>query len=61
MKGKKMTGKLLIITGSILGALGVILILVKKGSIVTFMSLPVLIMGIIMSHNAKKDPPVMKR
>lgn len=60
MKGNKMIGKLFVITGFMLAVVGVILVLVKEGSIVTFMSLPVLFMGIVMSHNAKKDPPAMK-
>lgn len=60
MKRNKLIGKLLIITGAILCVLGVVLILVKETSIVTFMSLPILFIGIVISHNSKKDPSAMK-
>jgi hypothetical protein len=55
-----MIGKLLAVTGSLLAVIGVVLLIVKDSLIVTFMSLPLILIGIVISHNPKKDPPPTK-
>jgi len=48
-------GKSLIVTGSVLSILGIIIIFVKGNSTVTFMSLPVLFLGILIWYNSNKN------
>jgi len=55
MKRNKIVGKALIVTGSILSILGIIIIFVKGNSTVTFMSLPVLLLGIFIWYNSNKN------
>ena len=53
-------GKTLIVAGCILSLIGVALMLAKGKMTVAIMSLPVLLIGIVISHHSKKDPPRMK-
>jgi len=55
MKRNKIMGKSLIVTGSVLSILGIIIIFVKGNSTVTFMSLPVLFLGILIWYNSNKN------
>jgi len=50
-----MVGKSLIITGSVLSILGIMIIFAKGNSTVTFMSLPVLFLGILIWYNSNKN------
>jgi len=54
MKRNKIVGKALIVTGCVLSILGIIIIFVKGNSTVTFMSLPVLFLGIFIWNNSNK-------
>ena len=55
MKWNKIVGKSLIVTGSVLSILGIIIIFVKGNSMVTFMSLPVLFLGILIWYDSNKN------
>jgi len=55
MKRNKIVGKSLIITGSVLSILGIMIIFAKGNSTVTFMSLPVLFLGILIWYNSNKN------
>ena len=54
MKRNKIVGKAFIVTGCVLSILGIIIIFVKGNSTVTFMSLPVLFLGIFIWYNSNK-------
>ena len=56
MKKTKKTGQILMICGSMLSILGIIILLAKGTSTVSFMSLPVIFFGILIWINAEKDP-----
>ena len=53
MKRNNITGRILIICGSVLSILGVILFMIKGSSIVSIMSMPVLLIGIIIWYKSK--------
>lgn len=53
MKQNKTVGRLLIICGCILALLGIILFFVKKHAIVSFMSFPLILLGVFIWLNAE--------
>jgi hypothetical protein len=55
MKWNKIVGKSLIVSGSVLSILGIIIIFAKGNSTVTFMSLPVLFLGILIWYNTNRN------
>ena len=60
MKWNKIVGKSLIVTGSFLSILGITIIVVKGNSLVSFMSLPIILLGILIWHNTGKNPSAEK-
>jgi len=54
MKRNRTIGKILIICGSVLSIIGITLLLTKGSSTVSFMSLPIIFLGIVIWHNAAK-------
>ena len=60
MKWNKIVGKSLIITGSFLSILGITILIAKGNSMVTFMSLPIVFLGIFIWYNPGKNLPAKK-
>ncbi|HET9279144.1 MAG TPA: hypothetical protein VFN95_13195 [Flavitalea sp.] len=58
MNRYKITGTVLIISGSVLSIIGIILLFVKGSSMIPFISVPVIFFGILIWYNAERDTSV---
>lgn len=55
MNRNKITGAVLIISGAVLSAIGIILLYVKGSSMVPFIAVPVIFFGILIRYNAERN------
>ena len=55
MNRYKITGTVLIISGSVLSTIGIILLFVKGISMIPFISVPVIFFGILIWYNAERN------